>query len=126
MSRPRKALVRDWSPGCSKRGSGLGDAQVRVLADQRSHLAEAELAAGQGLLVVPGEAGQVVDREGDIAALDGQAQVVRAVGVGDVRDRIGALRDQAEPVALAQVAGVEGALSRPAATEVRDVVRVEI
>src|SRR5689334_2680158 len=106
--------------------SGARNAQIRVLADQRRHLPQAEFAAGQRLLVEPLEADQVVDREADQAVPDRQPEPVRALCVRDRRQWIGTLGDEVETVALAQVAGVERTLVRPAPPEVRDVVRVEI
>ena len=108
------------------RPSGLSDAQVRVLADQWGHLAEADLAAGQRLVVVPLKADQFVDRERDPALVDFEPEPVRTLCVVHVRDRVRALGDEVVAVALAQVAGVEGAFGRPAPAEVREVVGVQV
>src|SRR5690625_945269 len=98
--------------------SQLLDPQVGVLGDQRCHLPEPDRSApvrgaAGGAVVLPGQALDPVDGEGDAVAPPGQLQAVVTIGIQDGRQGVCALGDEVEAVALAQVAGVQAALAGP-------------
>ena len=103
--------------------------EVRVLGHEGGHLPKAEAArredGTEAPVVRPVEQSQPVDGEGHSPRVQGEPDAVGALGIANVGQRVGALRDEMEPMGLAQVARVEAALVGPPPTEVRDVIGVD-